>query len=144
MERHPLRVGMQSVESRRGASSHQQNPFLALVSKDATEDHGEVYAFNFVYSGNFIAQAEVDQFHNTRVSMGINPFDFSWKLESGESFQCPEVVMVYAANGFGELSKTFHDLYRTRLARGSFRDKERPILINNWEATYFDFNADKN
>lgn len=143
LERHPLRLGMQSVESRRGASSHQQNPFLALVSKDATEDHGEVYAFNFVYSGNFIAQAEVDQFHNTRVSMGINPFDFSWQLEPGESFQCPEVVMVYAANGFGEMSKTFHDLYRTRLARGSFRDKERPILINNWEATYFDFNADK-
>ncbi|MCP8971327.1 alpha-galactosidase [Ectobacillus ponti] len=143
VERSPLRVGMQLVESRRGASSHQQNPFLALARKDATEDHGEIYAFNLVYSGNFVAQAEVDQFHNTRVSIGINPFDFSWKLEAGESFQTPEVVMVYAASGFADMSRTFHNLYRERLCRGSFRDAERPILINNWEATYFDFNAEK-
>ncbi|MBZ9536861.1 alpha-galactosidase [Cytobacillus oceanisediminis] len=143
MERNPLRHGIQSVESTRGASSHQHNPFIALLSKDTNEDRGEVFAFNFVYSGNFLAQAEVDQFSNTRVTMGINPFDFSWKLESGESFQTPEAVMVYSSEGLGEMSRTFHELYRTRLVKGVHRDKERPILLNNWEATYFDFNAEK-
>lgn len=143
IERTPLRHGIQSVESTRGASSHQHNPFIALLRKGTTEDSGEVYAFNFVYSGNFLAQAEVDQFSNTRVTMGINPFDFSWKLESGEIFQTPEVVMVYSSEGLGEMSRTFHELYRTRLARGTYRDQERPILVNNWEATYFDFNAEK-
>lgn len=141
--RQPLRPGVQSVESTRGASSHQHNPFMALLRKDATEDRGDVYGFNFVYSGNFLAQAEVDQFRNTRVTMGINPFDFSWKLETGESFQTPEVVMVYSSEGLGGMSRTFHELYRTRLVRGTYRDKERPILVNNWEATYFDFNAEK-
>ena len=141
--RQPLRSGSQSIESRRGASSHQQNPFVALLRKDATEDHGEVFAFNFVYSGNFLAQVEVDQFHTSRVTMGINPFDFSWLLEPGQSFQTPEVVLVYSANGLGEMSRTFHQLYQSRLCRGKFRDQERPILINNWEATYFNFNAEK-
>jgi alpha-galactosidase len=143
ISRQPLRHGIQSIESTRGASSHQHNPFIALLRKETTEDYGEVFAFNFVYSGNFLAQAEVDQFRNTRVTMGINPFDFSWKLEPGEVFQTPEVVMVYSSEGLGEMSRTFHDLYRTRLARGTYRDKERPILVNNWEATYFDFNAEK-
>ena len=143
IERFPLRRGTQSTESRRGASSHQQNPFLALARKDTNEQHGDVYGFSFVYSGNFLAQAEVDQFHTTRVLMGINPFDFSWKLEAGEVFQCPEVVMVHSHEGLGGMSRTYHDLYRSRLARGAFRDKERPVLINNWEATYFDFNAEK-
>lgn len=143
IDRKPLFVGTQSVESRRGASSHQQNPFIALLRKGADEDHGEVYGFNLVYSGNFAAQAEVDQFYNTRVSLGINPFDFSWILHPNETFQCPEAVLVYSANGLGGMSNTYHKLYRTRLCRGQHRDKERPILINNWEATYFDFNAEK-
>jgi len=143
IERKPLRHGIQSIESTRGASSHQHNPFIALLRKGTTEETGEVYAFNFVYSGNFLAQAEVDQFSTTRVTMGINPFDFNWKLEGGEEFQAPEVVMVYSSSGLGDMSRTFHDLYRTRLVRGTFRDKERPVLVNNWEATYFDFNADK-
>jgi alpha-galactosidase len=143
IERQPLRHGIQSIESARGASSHQHNPFMALLRKGTNEDTGEVYAFNFVYSGNFLAQAEVDQFNSTRVTLGINPFDFNWKLEQGETFQTPEAVMVYSSEGLGDMSRTFHDLYRTRLVRGSFRDKERPILVNNWEATYFDFNADK-
>ncbi len=143
IERKPLRHGIQSIESTRGASSHQHNPFIALLRKGTTEETGEVYAFNFVYSGNFLAQAEVDQFSTTRVTMGINPFDFNWKLEGGEEFQAPEVVMVYSSSGLGDMSRTFHDLYRTRLVRGTFRDKERPILVNNWEATYFDFDADK-
>ena len=143
IERQPLRHGIQSVESTRGSSSHQHNPFIALLRKGTTEDTGEVYGFNFVYSGNFLAQAEVDQFRNTRVTMGINPFDFTWKLETGESFQTPEAVMVYSSAGLGDMSRTFHELYRTRLVRGTYRDQVRPILVNNWEATYFDFNEEK-
>lgn len=143
VERRPLVSGTQSVESRRGASSHQHNPFIALLQKGANEDYGEVYGFSLVYSGNFLAQIEVDQFRTARVSMGINPFDFTWLLEPGESFQTPEVVMVYSDRGLNGMSKIYHQLYRTRLARGVYRDRERPILINNWEATYFDFNEEK-
>ncbi|WP_211746092.1 alpha-galactosidase [Paenibacillus sp. Marseille-Q4541] len=141
--RRKLHPGTQSVESRRGASSPQHNPFIALMSPEATEDHGEVYGFNFVYSGNFLANVEVEQYGTTRVSMGLNPFDFAWHLEPSETFQTPEVVMVYSSEGLGAMSRTYHSLYRTRLVRGKFRDQERPILINNWEATYFDFHADK-
>ncbi|WP_312096558.1 alpha-galactosidase [Niallia sp.] len=143
IEKQPLCHGIQSIESTRGASSHQHNPFIALLRKGTTENSGEVYGFNFVYSGNFLAQVEVDQFSNTRVTMGINPFDFSWQLEAGEEFQTPEAVMVYSDLGIGDMSRTFHELYRTRLIRGTYRDKERPILVNNWEATYFDFNEEK-
>ncbi|PKG25592.1 alpha-galactosidase [Niallia nealsonii] len=143
IERQALRPGLQGIESVRGASSHQHNPFIALARKNTTEDFGEVFAFNLVYSGNFLAQAEVDQFQNTRITIGINPFDFSWKLGPSDTFQTPEVVMTYSDQGLGEMSRTFHELYRNRLCRGSYRDKERPILINNWEATYFDFNAEK-
>ena len=138
-----LRSGGQCIESRRGASSHAQNPFIALVSKDATEDKGEVYGFNLIYSGNFLASVEVDMHSNARTQIGINPFDFTWNLESGQSFQTPEVVMVYSPNGLTGMSHIYHDLYRERLCRGTHRDKERPILINNWEATYFDFNNEK-
>ncbi|WAH36271.1 alpha-galactosidase [Alicyclobacillus dauci] len=139
--RQPLRPGMQSINSRRGASSHQHNPFFAIMSADATEDHGDVYALNLVYSGNFDAFAEVDQYHTTRVGIGINPFDFTWLLGSKEVFQTPETVLVYAANGLGEMSRDFHQLYRSRLARSTHRDRIRPVLINNWEATYFDFDT---
>lgn len=146
-ERHICRVPLGNsthvVDSKRGMSSHQQNPFIALLRKNADEDNGEVYGFSFVYSGNFIAQAEVDQFKGCRVSIGINPFDFTWLLESNEEFQTPEVVMVYSDSGIGKMSRTYHELYRTRLCRGVYRDKDRPILINNWEATYFDFNSTK-
>lgn len=143
IKRRPLVSGSQSVESRRGTSSHQQNPFIALLRRDTNEDYGEVYGFNLVYSGNFLAQAEVDQYDNTRVSIGINPFDFTWILGPGEEFQTPEVVLVYSDSGIGKMSRTYHKLYRSRLCRGQYRDRVRPILINNWEATYFDFNAEK-
>jgi alpha-galactosidase len=143
IKRRPLVSGSQSVESRRGTSSHQQNPFIALLRRDTNEDYGEAYGFNLVYSGNFLAQAEVDQYDNTRVSIGINPFDFTWILGPGEEFQTPEVVLVYSDSGIGKMSRTYHKLYRTRLCRGQYRDRVRPILINNWEATYFDFNAEK-
>ncbi|QJD82234.1 alpha-galactosidase [Cohnella herbarum] len=135
--------GMQSVESRRGSSSHQQNPFIALLSPNADEDQGEAYGFSLVYSGSFVAQAEVDQFRTTRVSMGINPFDFQWRLEPGEQFQTPELVMAYSFEGIGGMSRIYHRLYRSRLCRGSHRDRTRPVLVNNWEATYFQFDADK-
>lgn len=143
IERNPLYHGNQVIESRRGASGHQHNPFIALLSKNAGEANGEVYGFSLVYSGSYVAQVEVDQFDTTRVSMGINPFDFSWKLEPGCSFQTPEVVMVYSDKGIGGMSREYHRLYRSRLCRGKYRDSSRPVLINNWEATYFDFNADK-
>ena len=143
IERNALRSGIQSIESRRGASSHQLNPFFVLADHNANEDYGNVYGFNLVYSGNFTAGAEVDQVFKTRAWIGINDYDFSWILESGDSFTAPEAVMVHSANGLGEMSRTYHKLYRTRLVRGKYRDEARLILANNWEATYFDFTEEK-
>lgn len=143
VERCRLHHGKQLVDSCRGESSHQNNPFVALCDNNADEDKGEVFGFNFVYSGNFYAQAEVTQHKKTRFLMGINPLDFEWLLEKGESFTCPEVVMVHSYEGIGKMSRTFHDLYRNNLIRGEYKDKRRPILINNWEATYFNFDTDK-
>lgn len=137
-----LETGIQSISSTRGASG-QQNPFFALKRPDTNEHQGEVFGFSLVYSGNFLAQVEVDHYDVARLTMGINPFDFKWLLESGESFQSPEVVMVYSFKGLNDMSQTYHTLYRTRLARGKWRDQERPVLINNWEGTYFDFNEEK-
>lgn len=138
-----LEQGIQAVESMRGHSSHEQNPFVILKRPTADEFQGEVIGFSLIYSGNFLAQAEVDTHAVTRVLMGINPSGFSWKLENGESFQTPEAVMVYSDQGLNGMSQTYHKLYQKRLARGYWRDKGRPILINNWEATYFDFDEDK-
>lgn len=135
--------GKQLISSLRGVSSHQEQPFMAILDQNANEDQGEVYGLNLVYSGNFMAQAEVTQFNMLRTTIGINPVDFSWKLETGETFTAPEVVLVYSSEGIGGMTRTFHDLYRKHLIRGEYKDKKRPILINNWEATYFDFDADK-
>ncbi|MEY4750222.1 MAG: hypothetical protein RIQ60_2436 [Pseudomonadota bacterium] len=143
IHRAALRPGLQSVESRRGHSSHQHHPFHALLRPGCDEAQGEAWGFSLVYSGNFIAQAEVDQFGTLRANLGINPFDFSWLLEAGERFQTPEAVLAFSDQGLGALSLTYNRLYRTRLCRGPWRDAERPILVNNWEATYFDFDADK-
>ncbi len=143
IQRKPLGYGIQNVSSFRGESSHQDHPFLALANRHTTQEHGEVYAMNFVYSGNFRAQAEVSQFDGVRLSMGIHPENFCWKLEPGESFQAPEVVMVYTDRGLDAMTNTFHGFYRKHLLRGKYKDKKRPILINNWEATYFDFDSDK-
>lgn len=143
METRKLSKGIQSIYSTRGASSHVHNPFFALKRFDATEHSGEVFGFSLVYSGNFLGQVEVDTYDVTRVTMGINPFQFKWKLNSNEYFQTPECVMVYSNNGLNEMSQTFHQLYRSRLVRGYWRDEVRPILINNWEATYFDFDEEK-
>ncbi len=143
IQRKALGYGIQNVSSFRGESSHQDHPFLALVDKHATQEQGEVYAMNFVYSGNFRAQAEVSQFDTVRMSMGIHPENFCWKLECGESFQAPEVVMVYTDKGLDAMTTAFHKLYKKHLIRGIYKDKKRPILINNWEATYFEFTTEK-
>lgn len=143
IQRKSLGYGIQNVSSFRGESSHQDHPFLALVGKNTTQEQGEVYAMNFVYSGNFRAQAEVSQFDQVRMSMGIHPENFCWKLEPGESFQAPEVVMVYTDKGLDAMTGAFHKLYKKHLIRSKYKDKKRPILINNWEATYFDFNSEK-
>ena len=135
--------GNQNVESRYGASSAIHNPFMAICSKGANERQGEVYGFSLVYSGNFTAGAELDPYNCLRSYIGINPFGFNYVLENKEEFQTPEAVLVYSANGLGEMSRIYHKLYRTRLCRGKFRDADRFVLINNWEATYFDFNEEK-
>ena len=135
--------GIQAVYSMRGCSSSNYNPFLALKRPEADENQGEVYGFSLVYSGNFLAQTEVDTYEVSRVTMGIHPNCFTWPLGEGETFQTPEVVMVYSDRGLNGMSQTYHGLYRSRLARGIWRDEPRPILINNWEATYFDFNEER-
>lgn len=141
--RQPITPGNQSVNSRYGCSSAFHNPFIALCDKNADEKHGNVYAFNLVYSGNFTAGVERNPYNGVRAYIGINPTNFQFVLEKGDSFQTPEAVLVYSANGLGEMSRIYHKLYRTRLCRGKYRDSERFVLVNNWEATYFDFNEDK-
>ncbi|TYS45922.1 alpha-galactosidase [Bacillus infantis] len=138
-----LQAGIQSISSIRGASSHHHNPFAALARPDATEHSGEVYGLNFVYSSNFIIQAEVDHYEASRLTAGIHPFGFHWSLGKKESFQSPELVMIYSDSGLNGMSQAFHNLYRKHLIPAQWRTKERPILINNWEATYFDFNEEK-
>lgn len=139
----PVGHGKFSAESCRGKSSHQDHPFMAIKTKGADQEQGEVYAMNFVYSGNFKVMVQNDQFDQIRMVMGIHPDCFKWKLEVGEAFQAPEVVLVYSDKGLGKMTRTFHDFYRKHLIRGEYKDKKRPILINNWEATYFEFNTKK-
>jgi len=143
IQRSPLQYGSMTIDSKRGASSHQFNPFVALAEKDATEKNGEVYAMNLVYSGNFVAGADIDQYSTTRMYIGINSFNFCWLLEPGEEFSTPEAVMVYTPDGIGEMSRILHDFYRENLCKKEWANKERPILLNNWEATYFNFNEKK-
>lgn len=132
-----------SVESIKGESSHQDHPFLMLSTPNTTDETGEVYAMNFVYSGNFKAVVMSNQFDQIRMTMGIHPDNFKWKLSPLDSFESPEVVMVYSGEGTGKMTRTFHDFYRKHLIRSPYLNKKRPILINNWEATYFDFDTDK-
>ena len=138
-----LHYGKQVISSARGESSHQEHPFIALVTNGTEQENGKVYAMHFVYSGNFMAETELCQFDNLRMTMGINPEEFSWLLTPGEEFQAPEVVIVYSGNGLGAMTRSYHDFYRNHLIRSKFKCEKRPILINNWEATYFDFNTDK-
>lgn len=142
-ERQPLRHGIQSVESKRGISSHHHNPAVIFCDRTATEDYGECFGITFVYSGNFICQAELDQVEQTRVVMGIHPYQFAWTLKPGESFVSPEAAMSFSGTGLETLSHHFHDGFREHLIRSSFVKKPRPILVNNWEATYFEFDEQK-
>ena len=141
--RRPIGYGKQSVGSVMGKSSHQEHPFFALVTPETTQTGGDVYAMNFVYSGNFIGQAQVTECDSVRMQMGIDSENFRWVLEPGASFTAPEVVMIYSADGLGRMSRSLHDFYRAHLIRSPYLHRERPILINNWEATYFNFDTDK-
>ena len=143
MERTHLGHGNWSVGSIRGTSSHHHNPFVILCDRNTEETYGNCYGYALAYSGNFLFETEVDQVGHTRVAMGIHPYHFSWTLEQGESFETPEVIMAYSAEGFGKLSRIYHDAYRSNLIRSKYTEQPRPILVNNWEATYFDFDADK-
>ena len=142
-ERTPVEHGNQVFGSRRGASGHQQNPFVMLSGKQTGEDAGECYGCMLLYSGNFKAEAEKDQYEQTRLVMGLSDEMFSWKLEPGETFDTPEAVLSYSANGFSALSWNLHRLIRSHICRSAYRDTKRPVLINNWEATYFDFTGEK-
>lgn len=141
IQRLPVPHGTTETGSLRGASSHQFSPFLALCTPQTNEQQGEVYAMSLVYSGNFVARTHRDQFGSVRMQMGIHDADFRWRLEPDERFTAPETVLVYSSEGLGGMSRCYHRLYRSRLARGYWRDRVRPILVNNWEATYFDFSG---
>lgn len=141
--RRSLSAGAVTVESRRGASGHQQNPFAAIAEPNADENSGEVYGFALVYSGNFRITAEVDQFSSTRFQIGINPFNFTYLLAPGESFTTPEAIAVYSNTGFNGMSHCFHEMCRGNLGRSADKSLKRPILINSWEAMYFDISEEK-
>jgi alpha-galactosidase len=138
-----LELGRQSISSARGSSSHVHNPFIALRRESTTEAHGEAIGIALVYSGNFLAEVEVESFGSARVRIGIDPETFAWALPPGAEFATPEAVIVHSGDGLGAMSDAFHRLFRERLARGVWRDRPRPILVNNWEGTYFDFDENR-
>lgn len=143
IDRHAIHMGLQGVQSNRGVSSHQEHPFMAILENRADYNQGCVWGFNFIYSGNFTAQIQQNQFNSLRVQMGINPQNFRWKLEAGEDFYTPQAVMTFSPNGLNGMSQSFHNLYKNHLIRSPYKNKMRPILINNWEATYFNFDTEK-
>lgn len=143
IERIPLRHGGQVAESRRGSSGHQQNPFFALVSPETSEHTGMAYGMALIYSGNFYANAELDHSEYIRMQIGINPFDFSWTLEPNDCFYTPEAVMTFSNQGLNHMSQNFHNASKDNLGKSKHRNKPRPIVINNWEATYFNYNEEK-
>ena len=142
-ERERLGHLIKTVGSTRGTSSHQENPFVIIADRKADEDHGACYGMMLVYSGGFKMQAEVDQFDSLRVIMGLQDEQFSWKLEPGEAFVSPEVIMTFTDEGFTRLSHNYHYFIRHNICRGKYQFTRRPVLINNWEATYFDFTDEK-
>ena len=146
-ERHittrPLTQGITKIESLRGASSHQENPFIALVDKNVTNDSGNIYASNLIYSGNFISQVEVDEWGQSRLMTGINPATFKWKLAPNQDFSTPEAVLFYSKQGFNGLMKQTHNFVKKHIIDQKWQQRDRLIVINNWEATYFDFNEEK-
>ncbi|WP_045798268.1 alpha-galactosidase [Streptococcus equinus] len=143
VSRSSIQKGIQNISSTRGHSSHVHNPFLTVCSPEATENNGQVYGFSLIYSGSFLAQIESDNYNTLRIQMGINPFQFDWKLRPGQLFESPEAVMVVSQSGFNGMSQAFHDFYRNHLIRSSWKNKKRPVLLNSWEAMYFDFDQEK-
>ena len=143
LERTRINHAKVCVESVRGASSHMHNPFVIVCDKNATEDAGSAWGIGLVYSGNFEISAMKNLQEKTRVVAGINPENFNFEVEAGATFETPEVAMVYSKNGFAILSNCFHKATRNNLCRGKFKNARRPVLINSWEAVYFNFNADK-
>jgi len=141
VERTGAMHGIREIASRRGASGHEHNPFAAFAPASTTEHSGRCYGFSLVYSGSHRMLAEQNSYGYTRILGGLN--ECTWILEPDASFQTPEMMLTFSDAGFNGLSQTIHTAMRTRLCRGAWRDKVRPILINNWEATYFDFNTDK-
>lgn len=143
MQRSKVTQGIYQIGSIRGTSSHQQNSFGILCERNASETYGDCYGLSFLYSGNFVIEVEQDQFFQTRMAMGIHPHDFSFILESEQEFIAPEVVMSYSSCGFEKLSHNYHKIFRENLCRSNYINKRPPILVNNWEATYFDFTGEK-
>lgn len=144
VERQPMTHHIHTISSVRGSSSHQQNPFIILCDKNATEDYGNCYGFSLIYSGNFLAEAELDQYDQLRLVMGIHPKQFVYEVKPQETFECPEVVMAFSEQGLTGLSHLYHDFYRTNLCESKFVTKvERPVLINSWEAAFMDFDDKK-
>lgn len=143
VERVPLLHGVQESGSTRGTSSHQQNPSVLLCEKNCTETSGYCMGAVLMYSGGFQTQVELDQLNQTRIVMGIHPDTFCWTLNGGESFYTPEVILSCSDEGMDKLSRRFHKVIREHVCRGKYKMTERPVLINNWEATYFDFDEEK-
>ena len=143
VEREKLIHGVQSVSSMRGLSSHQHNPFFALAEPGTDETHGRIYGAALLYSGNFLIEVEKDQFELVRTQIGINPENFEWELAPGAEFHAPEVILTVSDKGLRGMSHNFHNGIRNHLIRSWWKDRKRPILVNNWEGTYFNFNAEK-
>ncbi len=140
IQRHPLRYGIHKIDSKKGVSSSDHNPFFALLDKEAGQNFGSVYGFNLIYSGNFEANIEISPHDLLRVNLGINSFDFKWTLKPNEQFFTPEAVLTYANTGLNGMRQNMHTFINQHLSN---QQKKRPIKINNWEATYFDFNEKK-
>lgn len=143
VERQPLTHHVHKIQSVRGTSSHQENPFVILCDHTATEDFGSCYGFALMYSGNFLAEAEIDQYDQTRLLMGINTKQFDFTVAAGEEFEAPEVIMAFSEHGLTGLSHLYHDFFRTNLCKSKFLHVQRPILINTWEAAFFEFDDQK-
>ena len=143
LNRTPLRPGVQSVQSARGASSHHHNPFVILCDRGASEDHGLCYGAALVYSGNFLAGLERTQLEHNRLTLGLNPWHFCWTLEPGDSFTAPEAALVCSPNGFGQMSRQLHRAVRNHLIHDPLQGQCRPVLINNWEATEASFDEER-
>ena len=139
----PIRAGRYVNASYTGTSSSRANPFVMLSRKETTEDFGECYGFNLIYSGNHYETAEVGSTGKTRISAGINPQSFCFVLEEGESFEAPEAVMTYSFRGFNGMSGQLHQFVREHIVRGEWKNRPRPVLLNSWEACYFDLNERK-